>query len=522
MESLSTTLEQPSPQTDISSALLDLNVAENDFQKASDGGNAQSLDAYTEKLKDVFNQISHILTRYDRDQKKYFSGSKQQIASALQQKMEVSQRLFELKRHFDSLIKVTNINNINAGVPHIELPKAVSHFKTGKTDTSVTVRTEADKSGLFKRLKNAIANKNNVKVLTIRQKQDSILASRYKQLQKHGLLSQLSQQYKDILKLNQDLTSANLNLLNEVHQLLVELQDIDNIAYQNARELALSEYRQTTSDLNTFTGVTSVFLIIFVILLIIYIQRAARAEQNYQVENERSIQLAGEKSEILAIMSHEIRNRLTAISGATYMLNKTNLSDTQKEKVSAINLSSDTLVKTLNQVLDITKLEEQPTDILKKDSFKPIIVVDDVVTAMRFMAENKGLGLKTNYNGDINLTVEGDQLRLSQVITNLLSNAIKYTDQGYVKVNANLNIIERKAIFLMEVSDTGIGIPKKHQPRLFTRYYQAGGKRPGTGLGLYLCKQLVELQNGTIKLDSEEGKGCTVTFTLPYSIKENL
>jgi signal transduction histidine kinase len=518
MEKLSATLEQPSRQTDISSALLDLNVAENDFQKASSEGAPESLKAYAEKLSDVFSQISHILASYDADQKKYLTGSKQQIASALQQKMEVSQRLFELKRHFDSLINVTTINNISNNAQHIAPPKIVPPVKIGTSDTSVSVHTEADKKGLFKRLKDAIANKNNVKVLTIRQKKDSILASRYKQLQKSGILSQLSQQYKDIIKLNQDLTSANLNLLNEVHQLLVELQDIDNVAYQNSREHALNEYRQITFDLNTFTRITSIFLIVFVILLIIYIQKAARAEQNYQIENSRSIQLASEKSEILAIMSHEIRNRLTAISGATFMLDKTNLSDTQKERVSAINKSSDTLIKTLNQVLDISRLEEQPADVLRKESFKPIAVVEDVVTAMCFLAQNKGLALKTYYYGDTDLIVEGDQLRLSQIITNLVSNAIKYTDQGHIDVKADLNIIEEKAVFSMQVIDTGIGIAKKNQPRLFTRYYQADGKRPGTGLGLYLCSQLVKVQNGNIKLVSDEGKGCTVAFTLPYHI----
>ena len=104
-------------------------------------------------------------------------------------------------------------------------------------------------------------------------------------------------------------------------------------------------------------------------------------------------------------------------------------------------------------------------------------------------------------------------------MVNLLSNAIKYTDEGGVTVSAIL-VTQPQHGAQLEVSiiDTGVGIPKDQQANLFTRYYQTGGSqaKPGTGLGLYLCKQLVNLQGGVISVDSDTNKGCIIRFTIPY------
>jgi len=136
------------------------------------------------------------------------------------------------------------------------------------------------------------------------------------------------------------------------------------------------------------------------------------------------------------------------------------------------------------------------------------------------MAEKKGILLTAEFTGDESVTVVGDTFKLKQIMVNLLSNAIKYTDEGGVTVSAILHIRpEQNAELEVSIRDTGIGIPKEQQAGLFTRYYQAGGSntKPGTGLGLYLCKQLVGLQGGTISVESETGKGCLIRFTIPYA-----
>ncbi|WP_167459394.1 sensor histidine kinase [Pedobacter jejuensis] len=132
------------------------------------------------------------------------------------------------------------------------------------------------------------------------------------------------------------------------------------------------------------------------------------------------------------------------------------------------------------------------------------------------MAEKKSVDLNLEFNGMIDQKVNGDSLRLKQILINLLSNAIKYTDKGHVTLSAKLDEQLNNFLLTVTVKDTGSGIPKNKQAKLFSPYYQAGGQKPGTGLGLYLCRQLVKLQGGTIDLESEEGQGCTVRFTIPY------
>jgi len=510
LEGLSIRLKEPSPTPEISNILLDLNSAENDFQQANLNSNAGKLVDYKAKLSNVFAEINQLLVKYQADSARYFSGSRQLIAGAFANKLAISQRVFDLKQHFDSLLKATT--------PAIIGVAGAARLRSGKPDTTVSFREESTKNSLLKRLKNAISNKNQVKILTIREKQRRDSAGRL--LTPAQLLHQLNKQNAYLLLTNEQLITANLNLLAQLHQLLEQLKDVNRAAWELSRNDVLQQYQSTTGDMNHFIGVAITLILVFIILLIYFIRKAAAAEQNYLMENERAVALAGQKSEILATMSHEIRNPLTAITGAIYMLNKTVLSADQENKVSAINLSSAMLMETVNNILDLSALEHQQGNALLHVTFTPYQVLREAVESMRFMAEKKGILLTAEFTGDESVTVVGDTFKLKQIMVNLLSNAIKYTDEGGVTVSAILHIRpEQNAELEVSIRDTGIGIPKEQQAGLFTRYYQAGGSntKPGTGLGLYLCKQLVGLQGGTISVESETGKGCLIRFTIPYA-----
>ncbi|MES2276128.1 MAG: HAMP domain-containing sensor histidine kinase [Bacteroidota bacterium] len=510
LDGLSARLKESSSEPEISAILLDLNSAENDFQQATLNGHTDKLDAYKAKLNTIFTRIDQLLRKYQADSARYFPGSREQIARSFAQKLAISQRVFDLKQHFDSLLKATTPASISA-------PAAKTRGRSVKPDTMVSIRQEANKNGLLKRLKDAIANKNQVKVLTIREKQhrDSVRRSLAPSL----LLQQLNKQNAYLLLSNEQLISANLNLLNQLHQLLQQLKDINQAAWETGRNKILEQYQSTTADMDHFIGVAITLILVFIVLLIIYIRKAGEAEQNYLMENERAVALAGQKSEILATMSHEIRNPLMAITGTIYMLNKTTLSPDQEKKLSAINLSSAMLIETVNNILGVSALEHQQGTVLLKVVFKPFKVLQEAVESMHFMAEKKGILLTTGFAGDQDSSVTGDTFKLKQVMVNLLSNAIKYTDEGSVTVSAVLNSIDhQRAILEVGIRDTGVGIPKEQHAGLFTRYYQAGGNqlKPGTGLGLYLCRQLVDLQGGAISVESETGKGCLIRFTIPY------
>lgn len=510
LDKLSSRLKEPSPEPEISAILLDLNSAENDFQQANLTGHVDRLKIYKQKLNAIFGRIDLLLQKYQADSARYFPGSKAQIAQSFAKKLAISQRVFDLKTHFDSLLKATNVATINATTYKIQ-SRAI------KPDTTISIRQESTKNGLLRRLRDAIVNKNQIKVLIIREKQrrDSVRRSHTPA----NLLRELKNQNAYMLLSNEQLIAANLNLLSQLHQLLQQLKDIDQAAWERARNEVLQQYQSTTGDMNNFIGVAIVLILVFIVLLIYFIRKAGEAEQNYLLENERAVALAGQKSEILATMSHEIRNPLTAITGAIYMLNKTTLLPDQERKVAAINLSSTMLMETVNNILDVSALEHQQGGVLLLTSFAPFKVLQEAAESMHFMAEKKGIQLISAFEGDNPAMVTGDIFKLKQVMVNLLSNAIKYTDHGSVTITATLKHTD-KQIALLEVGikDTGVGIPKEQQAGLFTRYYQGGGGhlKPGTGLGLYLCRQLISLQGGTISVDSDTGQGCEIRFTIPY------
>ena len=508
LERLSSKLAGSTQQPLLNGLLVELNMAENSFQKASSGGRSLDLAAYKNQLHSIFNRIDTITSQYRKAHAAFQPGTPDQFALALQQKLEVSQRLFRLHTRFDSLLKLTTLKNIRPKVQPRRYRQEI------RTDTVIQTKEESTKAGLVKRLKDALRNRNAVKVMTIRERADRnrVIA----EMNDRSLLDSLGRQYRALSRSNQELVLANANLLTELRQLLLQLQQTDREAYEKNREDTLKQYQSATRDLNTYTGIASGLVLLFIVMLIIYIRRASFAERRYKVANSRALTLAGQKSEILAIMSHEIRNKLMAINGAVYMIKKTELSTEQDKKINAISLSSSLLLETVNNVLDMSKLEQQPTT-LAIHEFAPAAAIGDSLEAMRFMAENKNIGLEFSPMGPVDQLVLGDSFRLKQVLINLLSNAIKYTDIGKVIVSAEMQDSEGTPVLKVSVKDTGPGIAKSKQAKLFSAYYQAGGQKPGTGLGLYLCRQLIRLQGGEISLESAEGMGCTVTLSIPYN-----
>lgn len=537
LDTLAEQLRGHAQNQEISNILLDLNGAESDFQQAILYGESQKLEDYKTKLTRTFNQIEVILKKYDLDSTRMLSANKEQLGKAFDDKLLISNEIFSLKHNFDSLLRITNIQSIG-GQPSKDLIEKYKFNTTvkrsnGKADTTVRViKPESKKKGLFKRLQDAIENKQensqSVKVVTVnREKQirDSVNRSvlRKQSTSQGDILRKLNEENGRLAKSNQQLISANLSLVIQLHQLVQELKDIHLNDWEKARAEMLNQYQSATNDMNSFTGVAVLMILIFIVLLIIYIRKAGKSEDNYIRENERAVALAEQKSEMLAIMSHEIRNPLTTITGLIYLLNRSPLNDDQKKKLNSINLSSSMLMNTINDILDVSKIDHQKETALNIVSFQPCAEIKETIAAMTFIAERKQISLIAEFSGAEEAFVKGDPFRLKQIMINLLNNAVKYTDQGGVVVKVDLSDENEQHMRLnVSIIDTGIGIPKDQQGKLFTRYYQANRSagKPGTGLGLYICKQLIELQNGHISVDSDAGKGCHFKFDIPYQKPE--
>ena len=224
------------------------------------------------------------------------------------------------------------------------------------------------------------------------------------------------------------------------------------------------------------------------------------------------------KSEFLASMSHELRTPLNGIIGFINLLKGASLNEIQKDYLTIIQKSSNTLLSIINDVLDFCKLE---AGILKLDLSPMNIIecVEDILTLLAPSAHEKANELIPFFYNNIPKKIIGDPLRIKQVLTNLISNAIKFTENGSIVVRVMLHKDDKNEITLcIAITDTGIGLSHAQQKKLFQAFNQVEPQISkncgGAGLGLFICKKLVEQMHGKIKLESAFGKGATFWFTI--------
>ena len=304
------------------------------------------------------------------------------------------------------------------------------------------------------------------------------------------------------------LTDGFNNMLAEI-----ERRDVELIHHREQLEQQVSERTADLRSANQELEATIVAL------------KDANNAVRISEENKRVAEKSAKaKSQFLANMSHELRTPMNGVLGMLSLLKDTRLSDAQQQYLSVAYDSGSALLDLLNDVLDLSKIEEGQLG-LERISFDLAEIVYDVCALLGESCYQKNVELVVFRKGNVPVLVEGDPIRFRQIILNLLGNAIKFTSEGFIKVTIMSGEIEDgRQKFHFEIQDTGIGIREDARDLIFENFSQADSsttrKYGGTGLGLALCKQLVSMMDGEIGLESEFGEGSTFWFNVNFGLVE--
>lgn len=327
-----------------------------------------------------------------------------------------------------------------------------------------------------------------------------------KELQRNILESQLIEESIIIgKKINQLIAEAEIKASNDF---MTKTKEADRLAEVTYKWLALF----------TFTAVLLLLVALFVLLN--YLRKARSYQQALTEASKKAEILARAKEQFAANVSHELRTPVNAIYGLTEQVLQKNMDQETSEMVSVIFKSASHLKNIINDTLDFSKIQANKLK-FRTIPFSPLELFEEIFSLQKYDATKKGISIYFDWEGEKPEELVGDPLRLKQIMINLISNAIKFTESGEVLIKV-IGSERSSQCFELEirVKDTGIGMKETDLNVIFDEFVQienkTGKKYSGTGLGLSIVKKLVELQKGTIKIESKLGKGTQVTVKICY------
>ena len=311
-----------------------------------------------------------------------------------------------------------------------------------------------------------------------------------------------------------------------------DLASLNQIIDQQKSDLDRQQRSISFSKITTGLSI-ALIVILSLLTLSLYKNNNLRAKANTLLQDKNSeLQLAKEKAEkaslvkaeFLSTITHELRTPMYAVTGLTHLLLEENPKPEQKEHLRSLQFSGEYLLNLINNILDLNKLEANKVEI-EKTTFNLKKRLNDVLIALNKSAVDRKNNLQLVFDDEIPDKLEGDSVKLSQILINLIGNSLKFTQNGDVIVRVSkLGEKNNKITLHFEIEDNGVGISKKKQKSIFESFSQASlqinRKFGGTGLGLSIVKSLLELMGSRIQLESQLGKGSKFWFDLVLEISD--
>jgi two-component system sensor histidine kinase BarA len=505
----------------INSALV---LAQTNFNNYIANKDEISLQNYSKGLDEISAMLDSLPLTADNSKAK---------AALIKNKNKTQEEITRLKTGIDSIIdKQSAYKN--------EFPKAFrfSEFETKKflddvkTNSYVKVDS-ATRKGLFSRLGDAIANRTNVQkeyvntVVTMEYKNKLTTGNVEQQLANAVAITNdyYADEFGRLKKSFSSLRTNDLKLMDLNNQLLGLTQNItsdylknSNLLQPNAQQQLADQYK-SNKTVRSFSIIILIFLMLIVSVILFNFTRVAfEYEKRLTLAQYKIRESLNFKNRITGMISHEIRSPLSIIAMYSKKAGTSAKEPELKETFKSIEFTTNSLLLLSNQILEYSK-EDNYELTLKPKSVNLKEEIQQILEAMTSLVETKGNTLEINSNLKAEDVVYTDVAKIHQLFYNLIGNANKFTENGHIKVDINLEpLSEYEMNFKTVISDNGIGIAETDLKNIFESYYQGTVSEKvsdlGVGLGLNICKEIIELFEGAISVESKPHSGTKVSFNL--------
>ncbi|WP_435679961.1 ATP-binding protein [Patiriisocius sp.] len=339
--------------------------------------------------------------------------------------------------------------------------------------------------------------------------------------------------FKEFTRKNDSLNLVIIDAISISNEEESKVGALTKIIEENELNLAENERSEKFNKMTNGMSI-AIIAILSLLTLSLYKNNNLRAKANNLLQDKNTeLQLAKEKAEkaslakaqFLSTITHELRTPLYAVTGLTHLLMEENPKEYQKEHLNSLKFSGEYLLSLINNILDLNKLEANKVEV-EKTSFNLKKRIKDVLVALKTSADDKKSKLVFDFDNSIPEKLLGDPVKLSQILINLIGNSVKFTQNGEVAVRVKKLDQKGRIVKLhFEIEDNGVGISKKKQKSIFETFSQGSlqinRKFGGTGLGLSIVKNLLELMNSKINLESQLGQGSKFWFNLDIEVSDN-